>query len=570
MIKTTFLHIKSYIRTSEKHKLYVTAFFVLVLAVRIILFLGVNDIGVEHDSGWFTGVSRNLAESGAYASYTNLSNVIDDEIGRTMFNDFDIQDESGKVYFSHAVSVGPGYIIPTTLAIKAFGNGYWQYKLVPVVGYVLLLALLFTLLSYLQGYESQILLFIYLLNFPQILSNQSVEAFSEHWSLVYFLSSLILIFASHLYARNERSILTVSGIVFGIAVLTKTNISMFAPAVIMYIFILSFEKQNIVSSTLHFLRKLFSFCLGLFLPLLLFESYKYFYLKNYFSLESYFILYLQQSKRYYSLALSNWDWLAVAIRADFWKYVFEMNSLIVWVVFILIPFFIFWKLRTKSQKQLFLALYVASFTMLVWFVFFSPTGWLRHAWSAVMMSVAIVSLCGGYALTSFKKMAAFGIIPLASALLILSTFFSPVRSGFVPSAAAHNENWLKWADRTSGPIQGLFSHPFFSRRDQDEVVNYLHKNAQDYDHLYYVSSFYVAEIGFLSDKVMMPIQRFINLKERDGILIVGPYQRGALTRVDAENTDDFMNEICSRTLIENASYKLCKIEAAHLAKFISN
>ncbi len=552
------------------HKHHVTVFFVLVFAVRIVLFLSFNDIGTEHDSGWFMGVSKNLAENGTYASYTNLSNEIDDEIGRTMFNDFDIQDRSGKVYFSHAVSVGPGYIVPASLIVKAFGNGYWQYKLVPVMGYIILLALLFSLLSYFQGYESQILLSIYLLNFPQILSNQSVEAFSEHWSLVYFLSSLILIFASHLYARNGRSILTVSGILFGVAVLTKTNISMFAPAVIMYIFILSFEKQNIVSSTLHFLRKLFSFCLGLFLPLLLFESYKYFYLKNNFSLESYFILYLQQSKRYYSLGLSNWDWQTIAIRADFWKHVFEMNSLIVWIVFLLIPVFIYWKLETKSKRLLFLTLYIASFTMVVWFVLYSPTGWLRHTWSAVMMSVAIVSLCGGYVLTAFRKNAAFGIIPLASALLILSTFFSPVRSGFVPSAAAHNENWLKWADYTSGPIQGLFSHPFFSRRDQDEVVVYLQNNAKNYNHLYYVSSFYVAELGFLSGKVMMPIQRFINLKEKDGIMVVGPYQRGKLARVNAQYTDDFMDEICSNVLIANASYKLCKIEAAHLAKFISN
>src|SRR3990170_7616752 len=82
------------------------------------IFFAANYGGIEHDSGWYLGVARNLAQRGIYASYTNT--IIPEEQGDypSIHGRFSVQDENGYSYFPAGVTVGPGYIIPEAILLK--------------------------------------------------------------------------------------------------------------------------------------------------------------------------------------------------------------------------------------------------------------------------------------------------------------------------------------------------------------------------------------------------------------------------------------------------------------------
>ena len=94
--------------------------------VRLVLFANTYG-GVEHDSGWFLGISRSLAERGSYT--TMVSSVADPTPGgqRNIYGQYKVQDEQGRIYF-FPESIGAPGIIPDAIIIKLFGAGFWQYR----------------------------------------------------------------------------------------------------------------------------------------------------------------------------------------------------------------------------------------------------------------------------------------------------------------------------------------------------------------------------------------------------------------------------------------------------------
>ena len=98
--------------------IFSTAFFFLF---RVIFFA--SEFGaVEHDSGWYLGVARNLAQRGIYASYTNT--IREEGIGAqpSIHGRFSVQDNNGYSYFPAGVTAGPGYVIPQAILLKILSN----------------------------------------------------------------------------------------------------------------------------------------------------------------------------------------------------------------------------------------------------------------------------------------------------------------------------------------------------------------------------------------------------------------------------------------------------------------
>jgi len=127
----------------KKHflKIYLGLTVILFLA-RMVLFAGEFG-GIEHDSGWYLGVARNLAERGIYASYTNTTTSGGVGAFPSIHGRFSVQDKNGFSYFPAGVTAGPGYIIPEAMIIKVFGFGWWQARAWPIITLGLLLAALF-------------------------------------------------------------------------------------------------------------------------------------------------------------------------------------------------------------------------------------------------------------------------------------------------------------------------------------------------------------------------------------------------------------------------------------------
>jgi hypothetical protein len=100
--------------------------------IRLVVFINVYG-GVEHDSGWFLGLARSLAETGRYA--TMVSTIADPTPGghENIYGQYNVQDEQGRVYFFTESGVYGAGIIPNAIIIKLFGAGFWQYRAGPLL-----------------------------------------------------------------------------------------------------------------------------------------------------------------------------------------------------------------------------------------------------------------------------------------------------------------------------------------------------------------------------------------------------------------------------------------------------
>src|SRR3990167_7690110 len=134
--------------------------FVLLMVLPFLLrsvFFATHIGGVEHDSGWYLGVARNLAQRGIYASYTNTVTEAMKGTYPSIHGRVSVQDDNGFVYFPAGVTVGPGYIIPEALILKLFGYGWWQFRAWPLLAFMGLLILTFLIIWQVGGLLALIL-----------------------------------------------------------------------------------------------------------------------------------------------------------------------------------------------------------------------------------------------------------------------------------------------------------------------------------------------------------------------------------------------------------------------------
>ena len=214
-----------------------------------------------------------------------------------------------------------------------------------------------------------------------------------------------------------------------------------------------------------------------------------------------------------------------------------------------------------------LIILAGAWPMLLWFTLLSPNGWLRHILPSVLM---IMLVWVSFAVYYIRRTRVVWMAILCISLF-LSVFASVTstssRMTFALSKGDHNAQWKKWASGNAMVIQLFYSHPVFSWSDQTQVVDYI-RHLPPSKNVFYIGSFYMAEIAALSDRVIGPITRYSVHDGADPIIIFGPYQRGALTRLDPQYHADMQKQLCRKTVLENASYLLCVMKPEYYSSFM--
>ncbi|NUQ61352.1 MAG: hypothetical protein HUU20_02620, partial [Pirellulales bacterium] len=232
-----------------------------------------TDGGIEHDSGWYLGVARNLAERGIYASSTNvaLSNEAVSR-GKGFHNRPTLQDEEGYTYFPAGVTVGPGFVVPEAMVLKLLGVGWWQFRLFPLTVMFCLLVLL-SALAYLRGgYVAMLLLQAWLWLLPTVTFNFAYEAYSEHVALFYSLLAFCAYGLAVAGQPRRRLLWLGAGMLLGASCWTKNLYLISTAAVVLHL------EWQVVRRRLERRTARIGLALiaaGFLLPVLAYEGYRF-------------------------------------------------------------------------------------------------------------------------------------------------------------------------------------------------------------------------------------------------------------------------------------------------------
>src|SRR3989344_8760793 len=535
---------------------------VFIFLIRVIFFAA-NFGGVEHDSGWYLGVAKNLAQRGIYASYTNT--IAEEAPGAypSLHGRFSVQDSNGFSYFPAGVTVGPGYVFPEALLLKIFGNGWWQYRLWPLIAFTGLLFILFFLVWKLGGVMSLVIFQLWLWSVPQLYTAYAYESYSEHIALFYLLISFIFYYFSTY--KNKIYYIVFSGLFLSFSILTKNLF--FLPGI-------SFAIPLVWELITHkYKLKILLIRWGLFIvsflvPIVLFEGYRFIFLTSHFGYSSWQainqdiqLVFKSGGSGISNFSFSSLDWNFVFKKTMIWIDVGIENVFILWLFFLTLPLLIV-KLVNKNYRILILALYAASVISFGWFIFISTYGWARHVWQGLVLGMMLVSIGFG---TIFKKLLLkWKKEQLLLAILFFMFILSLIRYENIIFKPILNEATIeKWRINSNmRGLQGFPSNPVLSPSDQKDLVDFFRHNIRNNDRVYYLGWFIMAEASPLVDKVFYSPNRYFYLDQKnpdggESYAITGPYQQGPWSFEPPGYVQNKASELCKKIVYANPSYLLC-------------
>lgn len=520
----------------------------LLFISRFLLFISTQDVGIEHDSGWYLGVARNVAERGIYASYTNTISTTEKAGGfPSIHKRFSVQDKSGFIYFPAGVTVGPGYVFPEAFFLKMFGYGWVQYRVWPFIAFCLLVPILFYVILTVGSLFSLLFFQVWLWCYPQIFLLQSFESFSEHIALLFLFIGYAL-FQKWTLTPKKTIFILLSGLSFGISLQTKNVYILGVLFPIMWMAFQLKKEENIRSFVL--------FILFLALPTILFELYRFIALYSQFGFSGW----LTNNSDIRQTWVSGGSGINILQNKIHLRFIY--NKLAVWGSIGASPYLFVWPFVFispfihKRKSFLYWTLFISTLIFFLWFGVFSTTGWFRHILPGIVMGMIIISLSVEDAtreLIKTKKLFLY-FIAMVFIASIYSSFFLSLFS--LPSYVLKKAN-LVTLFKTPSPngLQGPQFAPIFSQKNQSGVSSYINKSVPKNIRVCFYEWSLVAEIPPLVDRVFFPFPR---CREND-ILILGPYQKNVFTN---NNTDisPLIQKLCKKTIFNNSMYTACLIK----------
>ena len=568
----TNLGIKSLLSNQllSSKSLWIKFYFLVTVGLFLlrVVWFAANYGSIEHDSGWFLGVAKNLANRGIYGSYINTVDVEGVGVYPSLRRGLAIQDKHGFCYFPVGVTVGPGYVFPQALLLKIFGNGYWQYRLWPLIAYVGMLFSLFYLVWSLGGMWGLVIFQIWLWAFPQLTTTFAYEGFGEHIALFYLLVGYSLFLRAY-QGKRKKVLFFFAGCFFAFATLTKLlflmTLSAFLPVAIWEVFANRNELKRV------FWRWV-SLVAGLVVPFLLFEVYRFLALVPIFGIRTWNIVNSNNHLEFLCggsglHTLGSFNWTFVFQKLMIWPDVGMSDSLILWLLFLLSPL-LFVGRTEKRHFMLVLVIYCGALVSFLWFVLISQYGWTRHAWHALILAMVLIS--GGLGITLRAKVSAWNKESIFSLVVVFLAIAMVTRFDWLEIKPALDDKTIdKWHHTRSYRKRGILllglpHAAIFSFDDQVEVVDFFEKNIRLEDRMYYSELFFVSEIATLVDKVFYPLGRYFtnNCQNPDGgqsYLIVGPYQQGRWAFTEEGYTREKIARYCEHVIFSNPSYVLCRL-----------
>jgi len=548
----------------RKYTIYLYIFLTSFLFLLRAIFFAGSYGAVEHDSGWFMGVARNLAQRGIYASYTNT--IRKEGIGAypSLHGRYSVQDSEGYSYFPAGVTAGPGYVVPQAIFFKLFGFGFWQLRAWPLLAFLGMLIFLFYLTYLLGGIVSVVILQVWLWVVPQLYITFAYEGFGEHIALFYLLASLYFLWTSLTVKRKGRTFF-VLGVLFSLSILTK-YLTLLAGGAFILVFVYDFYKnRGELKKTLIYW---FYLTFGILFPIGLFEAYRYLVLTSLFDKSAWdainadFLLHFKANGS--GVSLYGIDWEFVSRKLTVWKKVGITYFLLPWILLIISPLLLYQK-KLKEKRGLFLLIFTSSLSIFFWYLFASPTGWTRHVLLGLILSMVLISVSLGTLFNLKKKV---GYLAKGGVIILLSLTFV-TSSGFYPNLFLDRSDIESWrVKRYEGGIQGLPHTDTFSLSDQTQLINFFEENIKDSDRVYYLGWFLLAEASPLVDRVFYSLDRYLEIGQAKGpeggqsFLIIGPYQKGKFSLMPRDYHDKKIKELCREVVFINSSYTLCTLKTS--------
>lgn len=526
----------------------IAAVLLLIPALHVarIAWFAATEAGIEHDSGWAFGVSRNLAEHGLYATSTNLGKTAQ-PISEGIHYWSTLQDEAGYTYFCPGLTIGPGFIVPEALVLKLFGVGWWQYRAFPLAIMFGLLVLLSAVAYGRGGAGAALLLQVWFWSLPLVSLKFAYEGYAEHVALFYSLVA----FCVYGYIQEQESPTPrlswfVVGLFLSLAYVTKSVYLLSAAAVGFHLLWRLYWRR------LDW-RQIFSLAipavLGFLLPWALYEGFRFYSIVSRFGMEGY----RANALGYASVFRAAGSGMEGGLRGCLGRLWYKSGLLInigpsvavfAWPL-MLAAGWVALRPRTGREPSRWgrcaaTVLEVAAIKVvlvLAWFVLISPSRFTRHAWDALVliMLLASIGIARAFGELIQRKLTA---LPLCVAVVVLAgvNLACVDRSSVELSCRLSYERVLRWYDSYSPRSayasrlpQSLAFAPVFRRDLQEQAVQFLSSAVGPDDRIYYLHNQKSAELPPLVGKVFFPIQRCEEDRQKHHgkiFVVLGPFEIG--------------------------------------------
>lgn len=538
---------------------------VFVNLARLINF-ALNISGLD-DSGWYFGVAENLASKGKYASLTNPAAIEpkfetkESQLAVTpdVFNRTSIIGRDNLDYFPVGVSVGPGIIVPVAMVTRIFKAGYWQFRLFPIITYCFLLGGLLWLVYRQAGISGSIILVLFLNLFPGLMIPLGYEALAEPTGFLYLILGGFFLSLSLRRKEKEKFSLITSGIFFSLAGLTKFLYFLnFLPAVGLYFYFIGKTKEKF--------QKVGSLLLGFSLPIFIFELYRFVILYKFGGLLVWLanlgmslLLFVSGGSGLGESQVSGGRLQALSQKMGVFGEIGFSNYLLTTLLLACLIIFLF--LRWRKRKDFFYLLLFSFWSInLIWFFFLSATGWARHFWPGLILTIFFLSIILGSLFSHPERRTRN--LGLLTGLLVVASLLKTTTPSFIYQINFEKETLISWQRKfmEKKPLGAALPLPIFPLSEQKTAVEFIRGKILPEEKIFYVGSLIVSEIPPLVNRVFYSTELVSKTKvtPKKTYVIFGPYQANPDWRlISFEEYKNQLEKYCGREVFGNGFYKIC-------------
>jgi len=532
----------------------------LLFLARVIIFASSHG-GIETDDGWRLAVAKNLAHRGIYATYTNP--ITEEGVGVhiSAHGRPAVQDESGLCYFPTAWS--PGYVFPQALMIRIFGNGWWQYRLWPLITYAGLLILSFHTVYTVGGLFALLAFQIWLWATPQLTITFAYTSYSEHIALLYTLISF-LFYSKGSFENRKIWYMVLAGFFLGCAIVTKLIYVLvalaYAPVLIWEMYLYRKEARERYLGWI-------GFAFASILPLFFFECYRYISLVPRFGLDGWkatiedlWLKFMHDGSGIPTVGRFHWTLISEKLRC--WIYAGFGTVWLAWFGYFISPFSLSRRV-CMSHKIVFYLMYASAALAFLWYIAFSPFPFTRRVWQGLILGMMLI--CIGLGIIMRDRLSSLtkeNITIICIILIIIGVAVNYEKVELKPFLdSATINNWRIARRNGKGMPHGSIN----SMKDQKDTLRFFAETMSEKDRVFFANWYIVAEMSALADKVFYPLTRYFknNGQNPDGggsFLILGPYQHGAWSMTGREYVENAVRLLCNEVVFSNESYILCDLK----------
>lgn len=533
---------------------------ILYQMVRIVVFVSEYG-GVEHDGGWTLGISRSIAERGAYTSLT--STLLDPNVkaGFNYDNIFTVQDEKGREYFFVAQTTGPGVVLPNALIFKLFGITFWSSKIGPLIFFLLFLILTTSILYYIRGLISVVIFHLYLYFFPQLYIFLGYQANGEVPSMVYLLTSFILFIKATETKHRPLLWFFLCGLFIGATLNTRlaTLIAFGGFTVVWFILYrqkkIGFKEPLIVMAGLLLVAILWQ--LYIFIGLIQVSDFQT-YLNHVWGRQEFF---LRSLKGITPIA----EGLELfRLKAIILSEISHSHLLISLLLVLITGIGGIWLIRRlwsdQPQRNMTLLLWVAWLIYTIWFLNGPKNAWTRYYWYGLIWMAMLLGLIFDMLIKRVKgKPNAANIVGvLLLGLLFLFSFSSQpqaLRIFITPDLIE------VWRQRQLTNKDTYLPWIIVPRAEQEQVIEVI-QNLPKEANVYYPEGRKTAEMSFLTNRIFytLPRRHLMDSNPNDVIImgpaLISPWKKEQQQRHDILET---IRRECPTIILETPNYIICTI-----------